>query len=96
MMESAIIVLSSLTHQAVCMGMEIDAVAEGLDAGHNPRHKLCASDCLEVFEEGLDSRLAWQEGQKPRVRQEKQRRCSVPHEGQRMRAKPQRGLPQSR
>jgi hypothetical protein len=31
------------------MGMEIDAVAEGLDAGHNPRHKLCASDCLEVF-----------------------------------------------
>jgi len=57
-MESAILVLSSLTHQTVGMRVEIDAVAEGLDAGHNPRHKLFASRCLEVFEEGLDSRLA--------------------------------------
>jgi hypothetical protein len=40
------------------MGMEIDAVAEGLDRGHNPGHKLFASRCLEVFEESLSSRLA--------------------------------------
>jgi hypothetical protein len=42
----------------VGMGMEIDAVAGGLDAGHNPVHKLFASRCLEVFEESLSSRLA--------------------------------------
>jgi len=39
------------------MGVKIDAVAKGLDAGHNPRHKLFASDCLELFEEGLESHV---------------------------------------
>jgi len=58
MMEAALLVFSSLTHQEMDVGMEIDALAEGLDAGHNPRHKLCASRCLEVFEESPHSRLA--------------------------------------
>jgi hypothetical protein len=37
-----------------------------------------------------------QEGQNPRVRQENIRRCSAGQSGQRMRAKPQRGFPQSK
>jgi len=40
------------------MRMEIDAVAESLDGGHNTRTKLCAGSGLEVFEESLDSCLA--------------------------------------
>jgi hypothetical protein len=56
MMEAAILVLSSLTHQAVCMGVEIDAVAEGLDAGHNPRHKLFASDRLFTMSTEVDNK----------------------------------------
>ena len=39
-------------------------------------------------------RLSSQEGQKPRVLQEKVRRNSALHEGQRMRANPDQGLPQ--
>jgi len=42
------------------------------------------------------SLLAWQEGQNPRVRQENISRRSAWQSGQRMRANPQRGLPQSR
>jgi hypothetical protein len=37
-----------------------------------------------------------QEGQKPRVREENIRRCSVWQSGQRIRANPQQGLLQSR
>ena len=40
------------------MAMQIDLGSEGLDRGHNPGSKLCARDSLEVFEEGIDSRLA--------------------------------------
>jgi len=53
MMEATLLVLSSLTHQTVGMGVKSDAVAEGLDAGHNPRHKLFASGNLSGF-------LLWQ------------------------------------
>jgi hypothetical protein len=56
MMEAALLVLSSLTHQTVGMGVEIDAVAEGLDAGHNPRHKLFASDRLFTMSTEVDNK----------------------------------------
>ena len=36
--------------------MQIDLMSKGLDGGHNTRRKLCASCCLEVFEQGIDSR----------------------------------------
>ena len=42
------------------------------------------------------SRLAWHDGQNPRVLHENIRRCSVRQRGQRIRANPLRGLPQSR
>jgi hypothetical protein len=41
-------------------------------------------------------RLAWQEGQNPLVLQEDVNRCSLWQAGQRIRAKPERGLRQSR
>ena len=37
-------------------------------------------------------RLAWQEGQNPRVLQQNINRCSLWQSGQRIRAKPERGL----
>lgn len=40
--------------------------------------------------------LAWQEGQNPRVRQENMTNRSSPQSGHRIRANPQRELPQSR
>jgi hypothetical protein len=40
------------------MRVKIDALPKGLDAGHDTRDKFCASDCVEVFEEGTDSGIA--------------------------------------
>lgn len=54
MMEHPIRVFTALCHQKMEVGVEIDLGSECLDRGHNPRSKLCAGGCLEVFEEGID------------------------------------------
>jgi len=58
MMEAAILIFASLSHQTVRMRMEIDTLAKCLDDGHHLGDKLCAGDGLEVFDGGLDSCLA--------------------------------------
>lgn len=45
-------VLASFSDQEVGMGVKIDFLPEGLDAGHYPRDKLSVGDCLEVQQEG--------------------------------------------
>jgi hypothetical protein len=47
--EPSLLILSALTHQAVCMRIGIDVVAKGLNAGHNTSYKLCAGNGLEAF-----------------------------------------------
>ncbi|MFP4083199.1 MAG: hypothetical protein ACLFVG_10675 [Candidatus Aminicenantes bacterium] len=56
MMKYPLLILAAIGHQEVEMDVEIDLLREGLDLSYYPWSKLCASGCLEVFEEGIDSR----------------------------------------
>lgn len=65
-MEAAIVILASFSDQEVGMGVKIDFLPEGLDAGPYPREKLSVGDCLEVQQEG-SHRCMTEFAQKPFV-----------------------------
>ena len=48
-MEAAVLVLSSLTHKQMEMGVEIKFLSERLDDDHHPGPKLSAGCGLEIF-----------------------------------------------
>ena len=63
--------------------------------GQHPAQSLVRR-AREQAQEHRTERFAWQEGHRLRVRQEKARRCSSWHVGQRIRAKPPKSRPHSR
>jgi len=57
-MEHPGLVHSSLGHQEMEMGVEIDPGSEGLDGGDDSGHQLTSRDSCEIADEGAESREA--------------------------------------
>jgi len=52
-LEPAFAILTSVGHQEVDMGVEIDLLSDRVDGGHHPGNEFCAGCGLEVFERNL-------------------------------------------